>query len=671
MNYQLYIILIVALPFAAFLLLGLSGKKNFSAASGIIATAAIFLSAMLSIITAYNYFLIDGKVNEVYRSIMPFHFTWLEFNPGVAIDMGALIDPISMMMIVVVTFVSLMVHLFSIGYMKGEERFKTYFAFLGLFTFSMLGLVLSSNIFQIYIFWELVGVSSYLLIGFYFQKPSAVAAAKKAFIVTRFADLGFLIGILILGFYGGTLDFGLLIERLTTQSSPEFLAITTGSFLGISMLTWGLTLVFIGGAGKSAMFPLHIWLPDAMEGPTPVSALIHAATMVVAGVFLVARLYPVFILDVSAMQIITWIGISSALIAAIIACTQTDIKKVLAYSTMSQIGFMMFALGVSANDGSGYTGSMFHLFTHAFFKSLLFLGAGAVIHTVHSNEMKDMGGLRKLMPVTHLSFLVACLAIAGIPPFSGFFSKEEILLAAFNSNQLVYYIALFTAALTAFYMFRLYFSIFWKKEIHKNGLHSIAPENSILLKHDLVKDKSPVIANQNFSGQSHSEGTFSMKLPLVILTVLIVATGFIPFSNFITWNGIPKEAELHIAFSIVPVILAIAAIAVAARMYKKENQSPAKISEAFGGMYRVAVRKFYIDEIYLFITKKVIFNLIARPAAWIDKNIVDGFMNRLASTTATVSVSIKGMQSGRVQYYAIYFLAGIIGLSVLFIYIWK
>jgi NADH-quinone oxidoreductase subunit L len=331
------------------------------------------------------------------------------------------------------------------------------------------------------------------------------------------------------------------------------------------------------------------------------------------------------------------------LIAAIIACTQTDIKKVLAYSTMSQIGFMMFALGVSANDGSGYTGSMFHLFTHAFFKSLLFLGAGAVIHMVHSNEMKDMGGLRKLMPVTHLSFLVACLAIAGIPPFSGFFSKEEILLAAFNSNKLIYYIALFTAALTAFYMFRLYFSIFWKKES----------------------------AHSHSSGQSHSEGTFSMKLPLVILTALSVATGFIPFSNFITWNGIPKEAELHITFSIVPVVLAIAAIAIAARMYKKENQSPAKISEAFGGIYRVAVRKFYIDEIYLFITKKVIFNLIARPAAWIDKNIVDGLMNRIASSTATVSVSIKGMQSGRVQYYAIYFLAGIIGLSVLFIYIWK
>lgn len=649
MNYQLYIILIVALPFAAFLLLGLTGKKNFSAASGAVGTAAMFLSSILSIFTAYNYFFVDGKVNEVYRSITPFQFTWLEFNPGVSIDMGAMLDPISMMMIVVVTFVSLMVHLFSIGYMKGEERIKTYFAFLGLFTFSMLGLVLSSNIFQIYIFWELVGVSSYLLIGFYFQKPSAVAAAKKAFIVTRFADLGFLIGILILGFYGGTLDFGLLIERLTTQSSAEFVAITTGSFLGISMLTWGLTLVFIGGAGKSAMFPLHIWLPDAMEGPTPVSALIHAATMVVAGVFLVARLYPVFILDFPAMQIITWIGISSALIAAIIACTQTDIKKVLAYSTMSQIGFMMFALGVSANDGTGYTGSMFHLFTHAFFKSLLFLGAGAVIHMVHSNEMKDMGGLRKLMPVTHLSFLVACLAIAGIPPFSGFFSKEEILLAAYNSNKLVYYIALFTAALTAFYMFRLYFSIFWKKEsVHS---HSSAHSNS--------------------SDHSHSEGTFSMKLPLVILTALSVATGFIPFSKFITWNGIPKDAELHITFSIVPVVLAIAAIAVAARMYKKENQSPAKISEAFGGIYRVAVRKFYMDEIYLFITKKVIFNLIARPAAWIDKNIVDGLMNRIASSTATVSVSIKGMQSGRVQYYAIYFLAGIIGLSVLFIYIWK
>ena len=346
--------------------------------------------------------------------------TWLTFSEGVSIDMGILVDPISVMMLVVVTVVSLMVHVYSLGYMKGDERFATYYSFLSLFTFSMLGLVIAVNIFQIYMFWELVGVSSFLLIGYYFEKPSAVAASKKAFIVTRFADLGFLIGILILGFEAKTLDFVTLIERLTTSNSPYLVSATTASFLGASALTWGLLLVFMGGAGKSAMFPLHIWLPDAMEGPTPVSALIHAATMVVAGVFLVARLFPIFSISCpGALEVVMWTGVISALFAAIIACTQTDIKRVLAYSTMSQIGYMMFALGVSGygnESGLGFTASMFHLFTHAFFKALLFLGAGAVIHYIHSNEMKDMGGLRKSMPITHITFLIACLAIAGIPP---------------------------------------------------------------------------------------------------------------------------------------------------------------------------------------------------------------------------------------------------------------
>jgi NADH-quinone oxidoreductase subunit L len=641
MNYLQYIFLIPLLPLAAFVVLGLFGRKYFKTSSGLIGTTALLASTVLSLYTAYQYFFVSGKVNGVYQKITAFNFQWLEFSPGVSIDMGAIIDPISVMMLVVVTFVSLMVHIFSLGYMKGEERFATYYAFLGLFTFSMLGLVLSSNIFQIYIFWELVGASSFLLIGYYFSKPSAVAASKKAFIVTRFADLGFLIGILILGFYAETLDFGLLIERLTSPQSSQFIAITTGSFLGISVLTLGLTLIFIGGAGKSAMFPLHIWLPDAMEGPTPVSALIHAATMVVAGVYLVARLFPVFSMDTVALDIVTWIGVSSAVIAAIIACTQTDIKRVLAYSTMSQIGYMMFALGVSGGEEQlGFTGSMFHLFTHAFFKSLLFLGAGAVIHMVHSNEMKDMGGLRKLMPITHLAFLVACLAIAGIPPFSGFFSKEEILLAAYNSNKTVYGLGLFTAALTAFYMFRLYFSIFWNKAAQEHHAH-------------------------------HGEGTVSMKLSLVILTACAVGAGFIPFSEYVTASRTPFVSELHLMFSIAPVALAVVAILIATNMYKKENERPAKTAAAFGGFYKAATNKFYIDELYLFVTKKVVFNLIGRPAAWFDKNIVDGSMNLLGSVTTTTSGIIKGIQSGKVQSYTLYFFGGVIGLAVIFIYLWK
>jgi len=639
-----YILLIPLLPLAGFLLLGLFGRKYFKNTSGLIATCLLLISAALALYTAYGYFFEYGKVDGIYKQLIPLQIHWLEFSPGVSINMGIVLDPISVMMLVVVTFVSLMVHIYSLGYMKGDERFPTYYAFLGLFTFSMLGLVVSSNIFQIYIFWELVGVSSFLLIGYYYDKPSAVAACKKAFIVTRFADVGFLIGILILSFYTGTLDFNTLIQKLTNAGSPELQHAMAASFLGVSALTWGLVLVFIGGAGKSAMFPLHIWLPDAMEGPTPVSALIHAATMVVAGVFLVARLFPVFAISApQALNLVGYVGAFSAFIAAIIACTQTDIKRVLAFSTMSQIGFMMFALGVSGTGGEnglGYTASMFHLFTHAMFKALLFLGAGAVIHFIHSNDMKDMGGLRKYLPITHISFLIACLAIAGVPPFAGFFSKEEILLAAYQHNMAIYYVALVTSGLTAFYMFRLYFSIFWNKEANIHEPH-------------------------------HGEGGFAMMLPLVLLAVGAAGAGFIPFGNFVSSDGAALESEFHLQFSIAPVALGLIGIFTAMWLYKKQNDKPDRIAAALSGLYKAAYHKFYIDELYIFVTKKIIFNLIGRPAAWFDKNVVDGMVNLTGNTTTAISERIKGLQSGKVQQYAMYFMAGVIGIAVLFIYIWK
>lgn len=643
MSHYAYIAWILLLPLVSFVLLGIFGRKYFAKSAGIIGTTSLLVSAVLSLVAARQYFLQDVKVNGAYQKITALKYTWLEFSPNVSIDISLVLDPISVMMLVVVSFVSVMVHIFSLGYMKGEQRFATYYAFLSLFTFSMLGLVLAGNIFQVYMFWELVGVSSFLLIGYYFDKPSAVAASKKAFIVTRFADLGFLIGILVLAFYGKTLDISTLIERLTVAQSPEFMGMTTAGFLGVSALTWGLVLVFIGGAGKSAMFPLHIWLPDAMEGPTPVSALIHAATMVVAGVYLVARLFPVFSMDTVALDVVTCVGAFSALLAAIIACTQTDIKRVLAYSTMSQIGYMMFSLGLArqgGENGLGYMASLFHLFTHAFFKSLLFLAAGTVIHAVHSNDMKDMGGLRKRMPVTHIAFLTGCLAIAGIPPFAGFFSKEEILLTAFHQNKFVYGVALFTAVLTSFYMFRLYFSVFWKKEAahHPNG---------------------------------HGEGTTSMKIPLVLLAILAAIAGFVPFSHFITADGVALETHIEIGFSLAPVLLSLLAIAVAAAMYKTDNERPARVAAAFGGLYKAASRKFYIDELYLFLTKKILFPLVGQPIAWVDRNMVDGCMNLLAKGTAAVSEAIKGLQSGRVQAYALYFFAGVAALAVLFIYVWK
>jgi NADH-quinone oxidoreductase subunit L len=520
--------------------------------------------------------------------------------------------------------------------MKGEERYSTYFAFLGLFTFSMLGLVMAGNLFEIYIFWELVGCSSYLLIGYYYDRPSAVAAAKKAFIVTRFADLGFLVGILILSFTARTLDIDPLISHIIDEAMNAPMT----SFLGISAVSWGLILVFIGGAGKSALFPLHIWLPDAMEGPTPVSALIHAATMVVAGVYLVAKLYILYaLIDPFIQNIILWAGAISALLPAIIACTQSDIKRVLAYSTLSQIGYMMFALGTFhiGNGGTmGYSASLFHLFTHAFFKALLFLCAGVIIHQVHSNDLKDMGGLRKLLPLAHACFLIACLAIAGIPPFAGFFSKEAILLAAWNSNKLVYGIGLFTSGLTAFYMFRLYFSIFW---------------------------------NRPATGHRHKQ-PFVESLPLVILALGSAFAGFVPFNRFITADGFPAASEGIGLSAIAPVSMALLGIGIAARLYYKQTHRPQRAAAAFKGFYQFAYHKFYIEEVYTFITKKIIFNGIGRPAAWIDRNVVDGLMNLLATITARIAAGIKGIQSGKMQDYTLYFFAGIVGLAVLFIYIY-
>ena len=438
----------------SFLVLGLAGMRMKHKVAGAIGTAVLAVVAVLSYATAYQYFGNGRSADGTFATLMPWNFEWLPFTDSLHIDMGILLDPISVMMLIVISTVSLMVHIYSFGYMKGEVGFQRYYAFLSLFTFSMLGLVVATNIFQMYVFWELVGVSSYLLIGFYYTKPEAIAASKKAFIVTRFADLGFLIGILIYGYYAGTFTF-----------EPETkMLIAAGG-----MIPWALGLMFVGGAGKSAMFPLHIWLPDAMEGPTPVSALIHAATMVVAGVYLVARMFPLFI--VYAPDVLHWIaylGVLTAFYAAAVACVQTDIKRVLAFSTISQIAFMVVALGVcigaDTHEGLGYMAGMFHLFTHAMFKALLFLGAGAIIHAVHSNEMSAMGGLRKYMPITHITFLIACLAIAGIPPFSGFFSKDEILAACFQFSPVVGWMMSIIAGMTAFYMFRLYYAIFWGKE---------------------------------------------------------------------------------------------------------------------------------------------------------------------------------------------------------------
>ena len=633
-----YTIYIPLIPLAVFLLLGLNYDRIKPSISGWIGSLGLFTSLILSYYTAYKYFFEVGKVDGVYQTFVH-KWRWMTFTDTLQIDMGVLIDQISVMMLIVVSTVSFLVHLYSRGYMKGDTGYTKFFAFLSLFTFSMMGLVMAANLFQIYIFWELVGVSSYLLIGYYYTKPSAVLAAKKAFIVTRFADLGFLVGILILGYYTGTYDF----MELTNPEGPAITNWASTSFMGLSVLTWGLMLIFIGGAGKSAMFPLHIWLPDAMEGPTPVSALIHAATMVVAGVYLVARLFPMyyFVEDGFALNLVAWVGAFSALFAAIIALTQNDIKRVLAFSTMSQIGYMMLALGVSeyeGHNGLGYMASMFHLFTHAMFKALLFLAAGSIIHAVHSNYLKDMGGLRKYMPITHITFLIAALSISGFPGFAGFFSKDEILVAAYEHNKLIYYIAVFVAGLTAFYMFRLYFGIFWKRD-------------------------------KEYEHTPH-ESPFSMTIPLIILAFLSITTGYIHFSEYVTADHHSFEAHLNYPLAAVAVGVGLIGIILAYVFYKRENNLSVKVSKSFGVLYEMAYNKFYIDELYNFITKQIIFKRISAPFAWFDRHVVDGTMNLIGNTTVFTSKKIKGLQSGRLQDYAFAFIAGGVILAMIFIYNW-
>jgi NADH-quinone oxidoreductase subunit L len=540
------------------------------------------------------------------------------------------------MMLVVITTVSFMVHIYSTGYMKGEPGYSRYYTFLSLFSFAMLGLVISTNLVQMYIFWELVGVSSFLLISYYYEKPSAIAAAKKAFIVTRFADFGFLVGILMLSSHAGTFDFVALTDPNGVLISQPMGA----TFLGASVLTWALILIFMGGAGKSAMFPFHIWLPDAMEGPTPVSALIHAATMVVAGVYLVARMFPVFSLGApDALEVVAFIGAFTSLFAAIIATTQRDIKKILAYSTISQIGYMILALGVSGYGGEaglGFTASMFHLFTHAFFKALLFLGAGSIIHAVHSNYMDDMGGLRKHLPATHITFLIACLAISGIPPLSGFFSKDEILVAAYQNNMFYFVVEYLVAGLTAFYMFRLYYRVFWYKDV-------------------------------DYATKPH-ESPNSMVIPMAILAVGAIFAGFIAFSKYVTTDGYPFETHIHWDIAIAAIVIAVIGIGVAWKLYAKENTVSERISQSLGAFYIAAKDKFYMDELYMFITKKIIFKYVSRPIAWFDRNIVDGFMNLVGNSTVSFSFRIRKFQSGNLHQYAFVFGVGVLIAAAVYLY---
>ncbi len=643
-----YSFLILLLPALSFIVLALAGMKMSHKTAGLIGTTSLGLVTVLSYWTAFTYFTAPRLADGTLATIVPYNFTWLPLG-NLHFDMGILLDPISVMMLIVISTVSLMVHIYSFGYMHGEKGFQRYYAFLSLFTMSMLGLVVATNIFQMYTFWELVGVSSYLLIGFYYPLKPAIAASKKAFIVTRFADMFFLIGILLFGYYTDSFSFSFAGDIQMGVGATPFIegnaakAMAAGAFI----LPTALVLMFIGGAGKSAMFPLHIWLPDAMEGPTPVSALIHAATMVVAGVFQIARMFPLWIEYAQPqLSIVVWVGVFTAFYAAAVACAQSDIKRVLAFSTISQIAFMMVALGVSLpgehavldnHAQLGFMAGMFHLFTHAMFKACLFLGAGCIIHAVHSNEMSMMGGLRKYMPITHITFLISCLAIAGIPPFSGFFSKDEILTACMHYSPICGWIMTGVAAMTAFYMFRLYYGIFWgteNKEAHEHHTPHEAP--------------------------------WTMTFPLIFLSAVTCLCGFLPFGHLVSASGQAYDIHLDWSVAATSIVIAVASICLATYIYKGESQPIAdRLYKTFPKLHRAAYKRFYQDEIWQYVTHRIIFRCVSKPIAWFDRHVVDGTFNFLAWGANEAGESIRPWQSGDVRQYAVWFLTGTVALTLI------
>ena len=655
-----YSFLILLLPLLTFLVLGLAGMKMSHKTAGLIGTCSLGVVTLLSYLTAFQYFFTDGRTAEgIYQTIVPYNFTWLPLGQ-LHFDLGILLDPISVVMLIVISTVSLMVHIYSFGYMHGEKGFQRYYAFLSLFTMSMLGLVLATNIFQMYMFWELVGVSSYLLIGFYYPLSAAVAASKKAFIVTRFADMFFLIGILIFGYYTQSFSFSFIENLQLADGAAPFIqgSAAKAAAAGAFILPTALVLMFIGGAGKSAMFPLHIWLPDAMEGPTPVSALIHAATMVVAGVFQLARMFPLWIeYAPQSLSIVVWVGVFTAFYAAAVACAQTDIKRVLAFSTISQIAFMMVAIGVCLpghhglfdnHAQLGYMAGMFHLFTHAMFKACLFLCAGCVIHAVHSNEMAFMGGLRKYMPITHVTFLISCLAIAGIPFFSGFSSKDEIITACFQYSPVVGWIMTGIAAMSAFYMFRLYYGIFWGTENKEAHAH-----------------------------HTPHEAPLSMTVPLIILSLITVGVGvYTTLAGFLGWGGsfgqfVNAEGTNYVIhfdhqIALTSTIIAILSICLATYIYKGEKQPIAdRLYKTFPNLWRAAYKRFYQDEIWQFVTHKIIFRCVSMPIAWFDRRVIDGTFNFMAWGTNEAGESIRPWQSGDVRQYVVWFLTGAVALTLI------
>ncbi|UCE24110.1 MAG: NADH-quinone oxidoreductase subunit L [Candidatus Zixiibacteriota bacterium] len=634
-----YTFLIPLLPLFAFIMIVFftRWKEMFSALLSIAMILAAWVMSVVILIETL------GRIDE------PFQWAYKFVNlPNFVLEIGTLVDPLTAVMLVVVTTVGACVEIYSVGYMHNDPRFSRFFAYLSLFLFSMLGLVVANNFFMIFIFWELVGLTSYLLIGFWFEKKSAADACKKAFITTRVGDLGFLVGLFMIGIYFGTFNYGGVFEIAGSGVIPA------------GILTAAAIFVFCGAVGKSAQWPLHVWLPDAMEGPTPVSALIHAATMVAAGVYLVARSMPLFVTSAEASLVVAIIGLITSFMAASIGLVQNDIKRILAYSTVSQLGYMIMALGLYGYDTAqghhspGFYAGTFHLMTHAFFKGLLFLGAGSVIHAVHTNDIQEMGGLARKMKLTAPTFMIASLSIAGIFPLSGFWSKDEIVAAA--SHYPIFLIGtLAIAFMTAFYMWRLCFLTFFgePRDQHRFDHAHESPKN--------------------------------MTYPLVFLAVLSICAGWVGlpwihkgFATFV-YHGEAYEPHANYLLMAISLIVGLSGIYLAYLMYYKKSISADAMAEKFKGLYKLLYNKYYFDEIY----QKVVIDPVMAFAGlmwkfdanvidgavngtgwltikwsdikeWFDTWIVDGAVNGCGWVVRQGANILRFMQTGSMQFYALF-----------------
>jgi len=624
MPYQL-IWLILLLPLLSFVITSLFIRPFLSRSpklSGYITIAAIFGSLILSV-----WALLEVLAAPNHELPIP-DISWVIIEGGVTIHLGLMMDSLTAVMLIVVTVVSLMVQVYSQGYMHGDPGYHRYFAFMSLFTGSMLGLVLADNLLFMYVFWELVGLCSYLLIGFWFHKPAARNAATKAFVVTRLGDFGFLAAILSLYFNTGTFDIA------------ELHSLAIAGTLGGAVLTWAAIGIFSGAVGKSAQFPLHVWLPDAMEGPTPVSALIHAATMVAAGIFLVARTYPLFAHSAQAVITVAIIGGVTAIFAASMGLVMTDIKRVLAYSTISQLGYMMLGLGTG-----GVAIGIFHLFNHAFFKALLFLGAGSVNHATGTFDMHQMGGLRRVMPWTYATFVIASLSIAGIWPLSGFWSKDEILASSLGAHPVLFVLAMLTVFMTAFYMFRVVFLTFGGEYRGEGKPH-----------------ESPSV----------------MVTPMVILATLAVVSGLWNvtggFSQLFGHGETQSFARGFFGILAHPLpwislILAGLGILLAYAMYSVKWLSAERIGSMFKPLYTLFYRKYWFDELYQNIfVGKVLINGFFAGLQQFDNNGVDGAVNGIANATIAGGRVIRKVQTGQLQLYGLFMGIGILAI-VLCVYL--